>query len=252
MTLTLEHVTGGYGNLQVLKDLNFTVADGSIVGLIGLNGAGKSTTIKHIIGLLTPQQGKITIDDKTLAEDPDGYRQAIAYVPETPVLYAKLTLREHLELTMMAYALDKDAAWAKANEMLKKFRLDNKLDWFPAKFSKGMKQKVMIVAAFMTNAKLYIIDEPFTGLDPLAVHDLLDLVQAKKSGGRVCADVHAHFGYRSAVRRPVCAAAQWPSPGHRQHGAAAAGLQACRRRQPGCDLHGHDGGTLMRKLWQGA
>ncbi|KRN24914.1 ABC transporter ATP-binding protein [Lacticaseibacillus camelliae] len=183
MTLTLEHVTGGYGNLQVLKDLNFTVADGSIVGLIGLNGAGKSTTIKHIIGLLTPQQGKITIDDKTLAEDPDGYRQAIAYVPETPVLYAKLTLREHLELTMMAYALDKDAAWAKANEMLKKFRLDNKLDWFPAKFSKGMKQKVMIVAAFMTNAKLYIIDEPFTGLDPLAVHDLLDLVQAKKAAG---------------------------------------------------------------------
>ena len=183
MTLTLEHVTGGYGNLQVLKDLNFTVEAGTIVGLIGLNGAGKSTTIKHIIGLLTPQKGQITIDGKTLAEDPDGYRQAIAYVPETPVLYSELTLREHLELTMMAYSLDKDEAWARANEMLKKFRLDNKLDWFPAKFSKGMKQKVMIVAAFMTNAKLFIIDEPFTGLDPLAVHDLLDLVQAKKAAG---------------------------------------------------------------------
>ncbi|WP_203624445.1 ABC transporter ATP-binding protein [Lacticaseibacillus sp. 866-1] len=183
MTLTLERVTGGYGNLQVLKDLNFTVEDGTIVGLIGLNGAGKSTTIKHIIGLLTPQKGQITIDGKTLAEDPDGYRQAIAYVPETPVLYSELTLREHLELTMMAYSLDKDEAWARAKDMLKKFRLDNKLDWFPAKFSKGMKQKVMIVAAFMTNAKLYIIDEPFTGLDPLAVHDLLDLVQAKKAAG---------------------------------------------------------------------
>ncbi|WP_203662572.1 ABC transporter ATP-binding protein [Lacticaseibacillus sp. 53-4] len=183
MTLTLEHVTGGYGNLQVLKDLNLTVEDGTIVGLIGLNGAGKSTTIKHIIGLLTPQKGQITIDGKTLAEDPDGYRQAIAYVPETPVLYSELTLREHLELTMMAYSLDKDEAWARAKDMLKKFRLDNKLDWFPAKFSKGMKQKVMIVAAFMTNAKLYIIDEPFTGLDPLAVHDLLDLVQAKKAAG---------------------------------------------------------------------
>lgn len=183
MTLKLEHVTGGYGNLQVLKDLNFTVADGSIVGLIGLNGAGKSTTIKHIIGLLTPKKGSITIGGKTLAEDPDGYRQAIAYVPETPVLYSELTLREHLELTMMAYSLDHDEAWARADEMLKKFRLANKLDWFPAKFSKGMKQKVMIVAAFMTNAKLFIIDEPFTGLDPLAVHDLLDLVQAKKAAG---------------------------------------------------------------------
>lgn len=183
MTLTLAHVTGGYGSLQVIKDLNFTVADGTVVGLIGLNGAGKSTTIKHIIGLLTPQKGTITIDDHTLAEDPDGYRQAIAYVPETPVLYSELTLREHLELTMMAYGLDQDQAWARATSMLKKFRLDNKLDWFPAKFSKGMKQKVMIVAAFMTDAKLYIIDEPFTGLDPLAVHDLLDLVQAKKAAG---------------------------------------------------------------------
>ena len=67
--------------------------------------------------------------------------------------------------------------------MLKKFRLDNKLDWFPAKFSKGMQQKVMIVAAFMTHAKLFIIDEPFTGLDPLAIHDLLNLVTEKKQEG---------------------------------------------------------------------
>lgn len=183
MTLTIEGLTGGYGNLTVLKDINFTVPAGKIVGLIGLNGAGKSTTIKHIIGLLTPQSGTISLDGKTLHDDPTGFRADLAYVPETPVLYPELTLREHLEMTIMAYDLDGTVAWQDADNMLKMFRLDNKLDWFPAKFSKGMQQKVMIVAAFMTHAQLFIIDEPFTGLDPLAVHDLLDLVTAKKEQG---------------------------------------------------------------------
>ncbi|WDF83526.1 ABC transporter ATP-binding protein [Lacticaseibacillus pabuli] len=183
MALKISNLSGGYGQTPVLHDVDFSVADGRVVGLIGLNGAGKSTTIKHIIGLLQPRSGKIELNGKTLAQDERAYRQAIAYVPETPVLYPDLTLREHLELTMMAYSLDKDQAWATLQPMLKKFRLDTKLDWFPDNFSKGMKQKVMIAAAFMTNAQLYIIDEPFTGLDPVAVHDLLDLVAAKKAAG---------------------------------------------------------------------
>jgi ABC-2 type transport system ATP-binding protein len=84
---------------------------------------------------------------------------------------------------MMAYGLDEQLAWQRLDPMLSKFRLDNKLDWFPDNFSKGMKQKVMIAAAFMSDAQLFIIDEPFTGLDPVAVHDLLDLVAAKKQTG---------------------------------------------------------------------
>ncbi len=181
--LTIDQLTGGYGTVPVLKNVNFSVADGTIVGLIGLNGAGKSTTIKHIIGLLTPLSGTITVAGHTLADDAEAYRRAIAYVPETPVLYPELTLKEHLDLTIMAYDLDYKRAWAQADELLERFRLANKLDWFPDNFSKGMKQKVMIVAAFITSAQLFIIDEPFTGLDPLAVHDLLDLVQAKKAEG---------------------------------------------------------------------
>lgn len=183
MTLKIEGLTGGYGNLTVLRDVSFTVPSGKIVGLIGLNGAGKSTTIKHIIGLLTPQTGTIDLDGTTLMQNPTDFRANLAYVPETPVLYPELTLREHLEMTIMAYDRDAKAAWEAADRMLKKFRLDNKLDWFPAKFSKGMQQKVMIVAAFMTQAKLFIIDEPFTGLDPLAIHDLLNLVTEKKQEG---------------------------------------------------------------------
>ncbi|UQS82637.1 ABC transporter ATP-binding protein [Bombilactobacillus folatiphilus] len=183
MTLVVDHLTGGYGRLPVIKDESFTVQNGETVGLIGLNGAGKSTTIKHIIGLLQPQQGQIKLDDIDLKQDITAYRSQIAYVPELPVLYPELTLKEHLELTMMAYNLDEQATWQQAHQLLQTFRLDDKLNWFPINFSKGMKQKVMIVCAFITQAKLFIVDEPFTGLDPLAVQDLLDLVQAKKQAG---------------------------------------------------------------------
>lgn len=183
MTLKITNLTGGYGRIPVLQHESFTVENGQTVALIGLNGAGKSTTIKHIMGLLQPQQGTITVDGLSLVDDIQGYRQKIAYVPELPILYPELTLREHLELTMMAYNLDPQKTCPQAQKLLKIFRLDNKLNWFPINFSKGMKQKVMIVCAFVTPAQLFIIDEPFTGLDPLAVRDLLKLIQDKKQQG---------------------------------------------------------------------
>ena len=86
-------------------------------------------------------------------------------------------------MTIMAYGLERKKAMKKASELLKIFRLENKLDWFPANFPKGMKQKVMIVCAFMTDAKLFIIDEPFLGLDPLATRDLLNLIEKDKEEG---------------------------------------------------------------------
>ncbi|MEY8737611.1 ABC transporter ATP-binding protein [Lactobacillus sp. AN1001] len=183
MTLEVENLVGGYSRVPVLKDVSFEVKAGELVGLIGLNGAGKSTTIKHIIGLLRPQKGTITLEGVTLKTDPKAYKQKMAYIPETPILYEELTLREHIELTIMAYGLEAKSAWQRAQELLELFRLENKLDWFPANFSKGMKQKVMIVCAFITEAKLYIIDEPFLGLDPLATQDLLDLIDQKKQAG---------------------------------------------------------------------
>ncbi|MFC6180849.1 ABC transporter ATP-binding protein [Lactiplantibacillus daowaiensis] len=183
MALAVSHLVGGYSQIPVLKDISFQVEPGELVGLIGLNGAGKSTTINHIIGLLTPMKGTITLNGVTIASDAQQYKQQLAYIPETPILYEELTLKEHLEMTMLAYGLDQTTAWERAHDLLKIFRLDNKLDWFPANFSKGMKQKVMIVCAFLTDAKLFIIDEPFLGLDPLAVHDLLQLISDVKSRG---------------------------------------------------------------------
>nr|MCZ0977069.1 ABC transporter ATP-binding protein [Lentilactobacillus sp. SPB1-3] len=183
LALKINKLVGGYSSVPVLKDITFDIKDGELVGLIGLNGAGKSTTINHIIGLLTPFSGSIEINGTTISQDLKKYKEQIAYIPESPIVYKELTLRDHIEMTIMAYSLDHDEAWQRAHALLKTFRLDNKLDWFPDNFSKGMRQKVMIVCAFMTNAKLFIIDEPFLGLDPLAVSDLLQLITDRKRQG---------------------------------------------------------------------
>ncbi len=169
--------------MPVLKDINFEVKNGEMIGLIGLNGAGKSTTIKNIIGLLTPQKGTITVDELTLQQDAENYRKKIGYIPETPSLYEELTLREHIEVTAMAYGIQKEEAMKRAESLLKTFRLENRLDWFPVNFSKGMKQKVMVLCAFLIQPSLYIIDEPFLGLDPLAINALLELMVAMKEQG---------------------------------------------------------------------
>ena len=183
MALEIKNLIGGYSRIPVLKGISFQVKPGELVGLIGLNGAGKSTIINHVIGLLRPFSGEITLNGINIQQDPVDYKKQIAYVPETPILYDELTLREHIELTIKAYSLNTEEAWIRARKLLKTFRLDNKLDWFPANFSKGMKQKVMICCALMTNAKLLIVDEPFYGLDPLAVHDLLELIEERKKAG---------------------------------------------------------------------
>ncbi|WP_102278960.1 ABC transporter ATP-binding protein [[Lactobacillus] timonensis] len=191
MTLQVKNLVGGYGHLPVLKDVSLTVQPGQLVGLIGLNGAGKSTTINHIIGLLRPFSGEISLDGLTITKNEDQYKKKLAYVPEAPILYDELTLKEHLEMTMLAYDLDPEQTWPKAHRLLKMFRLDNKLNWFPAEFSKGMKQKVMICCAFLPDVKLLIVDEPFYGLDPLAVHDLLQLIEeVKKKGTAVLMSTH--------------------------------------------------------------
>ena len=191
MTLQVENVTGGYTQLPVLKNIDFSIADGELVGLIGLNGAGKSTTIKEIIGLLQPHTGKITINGLSLKEDPQAYRKQIGYIPETPSLYEELTLKEHIEVTAMAYDIPKDVALQRAERLLKTFRLEYKLDWFPANFSKGMKQKVMVLCAFLIEPSLYIIDEHFLGLDPLAINALLELMnEMKQTGASILMSTH--------------------------------------------------------------
>ncbi|MBE4906743.1 ABC transporter ATP-binding protein [Bacillus luteolus] len=181
--LEVKQLTGGYTKNPVLKDVSFSVNRNEIVGLIGLNGAGKSTTIKHIIGLMEAKQGQVLINERTQKEDIEKYRSQFSFIPETPILYDELTLFEHLELTAMAYGLDKETFESRLQPLLKEFRMEKKLKWFPAHFSKGMKQKVMIMCAFLVEPSLYIIDEPFVGLDPLGIQSLLELMNKMKENG---------------------------------------------------------------------
>ena len=202
MTLKIEHLTGGYIGVPVIKNINLEIKPGEVLGVIGLNGAGKSTTIKHILGLLRPQKGKITLNGIDLAAQPTKFKRQVAYIPETPVLYSELTLKEHLQLTILSYQLDEKQAWAKAHKLLQMFRLDDKLDWLPIHFSKGMKQKVMIVCAFLANTELLVIDEPFTGLDPLAVANLVQLIKnAADQGKMVLMSTHILANSVQAVSR---------------------------------------------------
>ncbi|MDX8289470.1 ABC transporter ATP-binding protein [Metabacillus indicus] len=189
--LQVNQLTGGYTRNPVLKDISFEIDKHSIVGLIGLNGAGKSTTIRHVIGLMEPHKGEISINGISFQDEPEAYRSQFSFIPETPILYEELTLFEHLELTAMAYGLSRETFKKRLDPLLKEFRMEKRLKWFPSHFSKGMKQKVMIMCAFLVEPELYIIDEPFVGLDPLAINALLEMMnKAKQEGAGILMSTH--------------------------------------------------------------
>lgn len=181
--LDIKNVTGGYTKNPVLHNVSFSVNKGELIGLIGLNGAGKSTTIKHIIGLMDQKEGSIEINGNTLKENRETYKSQFTFIPETPILYEELTLEEHLRLTAMAYNIGEEEFKTRTAFLLKEFHMEKRLKWYPAHFSKGMKQKVMILCAFLVQPSLYIIDEPFVGLDPLGIQSLLQLLQSKREEG---------------------------------------------------------------------
>lgn len=190
--LTINELTGGYTPKKpVLHNVSFTVKKQEIVGLIGLNGAGKSTTIKHVLGLMDPQKGNVKINNLRFSEDADTYRRSFAYIPETPMLYDELTLWEHLELTSVAYGLDKQVFEIRAETLLKEFNMMKMKNWYPNHFSKGMRQKVMIMSAFLAEPSLYVVDEPIVGLDPVGIQSFLRWIsEMKQKGAAVLMSTH--------------------------------------------------------------
>lgn len=182
--LQVAELSGGYSvGRPVLHDVTFQVQQGEMVGLIGLNGAGKSTTMKHILGLMTPHQGDIQISGQTRSDQPEQYQSSLAFVPESPLLYEELTVREHLEFAARAYNVEPEAYRERSERLLKLFHMEEKADSLSMHLSKGMKQKVMIMCAFVARPSLYVIDEPFLGLDPLGIRSLLDFMQEMKQNG---------------------------------------------------------------------
>jgi len=182
--LSIKGLTGGYSRKRpVLHELSIAVGRGEMVGLIGLNGAGKSTTIKHILGLLLPHEGEVRVAGVTLAENRELYRSSVAYVPEQPALYPNLTVKEHLRWTAMAYGLDEKEAVERSKELAVTFRMTEALNALPDTLSKGMKQKVMLMNALLVRPPLLIVDEPFLGLDPLAIRGLVNALDEIRERG---------------------------------------------------------------------
>lgn len=169
--ITIKIKSAGYlDDPEVIKDIQFTLRQGELVGLIGANGAGKSTTMKAMMGLLPKFEGTVSLDDIRYA-----------YIPEHPIFYDELTLWEHLEFATAVFHLEK---WeSRANTLLTRFQLDHVKHDLPTGFSKGMRQKVMLVLAFLLKPELYIIDEPFIGLDPRSTKELLNMILEEKERG---------------------------------------------------------------------
>jgi ABC-2 type transport system ATP-binding protein len=156
-----------------------------MTGLIGLNGAGKSTAIKHILGLMLPHSGEVKVAGVRLNDDREKFRSSCAYVPEQPTLFPNLTVAEHLKWTAMAYGLDEQEADRRAAGLAETFRMEKAMGSLPDTLSKGMKQKVMLMNALLVSPPLLIIDEPFLGLDPLATKALVEALEEAR--GRGCA-----------------------------------------------------------------
>ncbi|EOO16693.1 MULTISPECIES: ABC transporter ATP-binding protein [Bacillus cereus group] len=167
--------SAGYGiGEKTIHDIAFSIEQGELVALIGANGAGKSTTIKTMLGLLVNMNGEISFGEK---------KNPYAYVPEHPTYYDYLTLWEHIELLMAARENEVGSWERKAEDLLHMFRMDKHKHEYLSKFSKGMKQKSMLILAFLTEPDFYIIDEPFIGLDPVATKEFLSYLYKEKERG---------------------------------------------------------------------
>lgn len=159
---------------DVIRNVAFRVHSGEWVGLIGANGAGKSTTIKSILGLLKSCVGEIEFG---------GDKGTHAYIPEHPILYDELTLWEHLELAASVWEMERDVFTAKGEQLLAQFHMENVRDHLPGSFSKGMQQKMMLMIGFLLEPDMYIVDEPFIGLDPRAMKQFIEMMQMEASRG---------------------------------------------------------------------
>jgi len=182
--LEVSHLTKRYSGVTVVNDVSFVVRAGDIVGYLGPNGSGKTTTAKIITGLLDSSSGTVRFDGGDIHDDLVGYRRRLGYVPEEPHLYPFLTGREYLELVGRLRELEPASLSAKITALVELFGLGSAADRNIASYSKGMKQKVLIIAALVHDPDLVILDEPDSGLDVTAAIVLRHLIRGLAAQGK--------------------------------------------------------------------
>ena len=191
--LKIDHLCKKYINSDVyaVKDLCMEVKPGEMFGFLGLNGAGKSTTIKCITGIYPFDSGTIEIDGHDIQKDSLNAKLSMGYVPDNHSVYEKLTGREYVNHVADLYYVDKEERQKRIEEFAEKFRLSFALDRQIKGYSHGMKQKICIIAALIHKPKLWILDEPLMGLDPQSINDIiLEMKEHCKQGNTVFFSSH--------------------------------------------------------------
>lgn len=176
-TIKLTDLAKTYGKQEAVHQLNIEVNKGELFGFLGPNGAGKTTTIKMMTGLLEPTNGMIEVSGINVWEQPLEAKKRIAYVPDQPDLYPKLTGWDYLEFVAAVFRLPKDKFQHKAKELLDVFSLTNRADELIEGYSHGMKQKIAICGALVHEPDVLFLDEPTVGLDPKSARSLKNLLR---------------------------------------------------------------------------
>lgn len=189
--LRIEHFTKAYGDKVAVNDLCLHIAPGELCGFIGHNGAGKTTTLKACCGILQFDTGDIWIDGVSIKEDPIRCKQAIAYVPDNPDLYDFMTGIGYLNFAADIYGVSKADRTARIRQYGELLGMTDDLTLNISECSHGMKQKIALIAALLHKPKLILMDEPFVGLDPIASHQLKNVMaQHCAEGGAIFFSTH--------------------------------------------------------------
>jgi ABC-2 type transport system ATP-binding protein len=176
--LTFENVTKKFENVKAVDALSFQIPENKIIGLIGANGAGKTTSLRMVIRYLLPDSGNIYYRDKDIYTLPDT-AFPITYIPDTPVFFEELTVKEHLSFISTMYQTEN-----KVSALISLLELEKHLDKVPSILSKGTQQKLMIICALLRNYEMLVADEPFTGLDPKQIKVLKDIFVEQRANGK--------------------------------------------------------------------
>lgn len=174
--LELKNITKKFGDIMAVNNLSFSVKMGEIVGLIGENGSGKTTTIKMIAGLYEPSFGQILIANIDVTRKPEQTKTMIGYIPDEPAVYNKLTGDEFLHFITEAFSVNAEMAKKKISELKKLFPMEGQTNGFFEDYSRGTRQKFMIMGALLHEPPLLLIDEPIVGLDPKSVATTTDII----------------------------------------------------------------------------
>ena len=189
--LNIQHLTKTYGDKKAVDDLTLHIAPGEIYGFIGHNGAGKTTTLKSVVGILQFDAGTITIDGTDLKADPLACKRKLAYIPDNPDLYDYMTGIKYLSFIADVFGVDAQTRQARIRQYGDIFEITGDLAQPIAAYSHGMKQKLAIIAAWLHQPRLIIMDEPFVGLDPKAAHLLKGMMRELcDTGGAIFFSTH--------------------------------------------------------------